>query len=123
MAVIVEHRDTGERYVLLGTGFGAFRASKPNWLLGSLVPDEESGEHSVVAVSTAVGAVRSVALAPVASIEPLTASMTTAPVVIIAPSSKVTLAAVTASRGKTPSASRRRSTLSSSLRSSAQSRS
>jgi len=55
MATIVKHRQTGERYLLLGTGFGAYRATKPNWLFGNLMADEQSGELSVVAVCNAAG--------------------------------------------------------------------
>ena len=55
MAVIVEHRETRSKYVLLGTGFGAFRATKPNWFFGNLVADEQEGEISVVAVTNAEG--------------------------------------------------------------------
>ena len=55
MAVIVENRESGERYVLVGTGFGAYRATKPNWFFGNLMADEQSGELSVVAVCNAGG--------------------------------------------------------------------
>lgn len=33
MAVIVKHRETEERHVLVGIGFGAYKATKPNWSL------------------------------------------------------------------------------------------
>ena len=39
MAVIVEHRETGDRFVLVGTGFGAYKATKPNWFFGNLLAD------------------------------------------------------------------------------------
>ena len=57
MAVIVKHRETGERYVLVGTGFGAYKATKPNWFFGNLMADEQSGELSVVAVCNAEGGI------------------------------------------------------------------
>ena len=57
MAVIVKHRETGERYVLVGTGFGAYKATKPNWFFGDLLADEQSGEMSVVAVCKADGGI------------------------------------------------------------------
>jgi len=55
MSVIVEHRETRDQYVLLGTGFGAYLAKKPNWFLGNLSADVESGEVSVVAICDAGG--------------------------------------------------------------------
>ncbi len=55
MATIVEHRTNGERYLLLGTGFGAFKALKPNAFFGNWLADEEAGEYSMIAVSNAVG--------------------------------------------------------------------
>lgn len=39
MAVIVKHRETGERYVLVGTGFAAYKPTKPNWFFGNLMAD------------------------------------------------------------------------------------
>ena len=50
MATIVKHKDTGEKYVLLGTGFGAFKATRPGIFFGNLLPQEESGELTMVAV-------------------------------------------------------------------------
>ena len=55
MAIIVEHREDGQRFVLVGTGFGAFLATRPSWFLGNLSPEEESGEVSVVAICEAQG--------------------------------------------------------------------
>ena len=55
MAVIVQHRTSDEKYVLVGTGFGAYKALKPNWFFGNMMADEESGEISVVAVCNADG--------------------------------------------------------------------
>lgn len=50
MATIVEDTRDGGVYVLLGAGFGAYKAMKPNWLLGNLLADEESDELSMIAV-------------------------------------------------------------------------
>ncbi len=55
MTVIVKHRETGDRYVVVGTGFGMFRAVKPNWLLGNFAADSQSGSKSLVAVCNAEG--------------------------------------------------------------------
>jgi hypothetical protein len=49
MATILKHVDTGERYVLIGAGFGAYKSARPS-LFGSLLPKEESGNITVVAV-------------------------------------------------------------------------
>ena len=50
MATIVIHQRTGEKYVLLGTGFGAFQSKKPNWLLGDLMADTTEGQYTMVCV-------------------------------------------------------------------------
>ncbi len=50
MAIIVEHKDSGKKYILLGTGFGAFKASRPSVFFGDWLPKEESGELTMVAV-------------------------------------------------------------------------
>lgn len=50
MATIVEHVETGAVYVLLGSGFGAYAASKPNWFFGDWVADRESGQMAMIAV-------------------------------------------------------------------------
>ncbi len=50
MATIVERVTSGKRYVLVGTGFGAFQSKKPNWLLGDLVADTTEGQHAMVCV-------------------------------------------------------------------------
>lgn len=50
MATLVTHQRTGERYILLGTGFGAYQSKKPNWLFGDLMADTEEGEYALVCV-------------------------------------------------------------------------
>ena len=55
MATIVMHKASGTKYVLLGTGFGAFKASRPSVFFGNLLPDEESGELTMVAVCDSKG--------------------------------------------------------------------
>ena len=55
MAAMVQHVDTHERYVLLGTGFGMFQSKKPNWLLGNYAADTEGGECTLVCVCNSDG--------------------------------------------------------------------
>ena len=55
MATIVRHRETAKQYVLLGTGFGAYKATRPSFFGGNLFPNEESGEIPVAAVSDQEG--------------------------------------------------------------------
>ena len=56
MAVIVRHRETGAEYILLGAGFGAYKALRPGVFFGNLAPAEESGELPVALVCDADGA-------------------------------------------------------------------
>ena len=55
MAVLVEHTETKERYILLGTGFGAYKATRPSLFFGNLLPSEESGQTTMVAVCNRQG--------------------------------------------------------------------
>lgn len=55
MAVVVEHIDTKDRYILLGTGFGAYKATRPSLFFGNLAPAEESGQTTMVAVCNSRG--------------------------------------------------------------------
>jgi hypothetical protein len=55
MAVIVADKGSAERFVLLGTGYGAFESSRPDLFFGNLMPNEKSGSISVVAVCNADG--------------------------------------------------------------------
>ena len=55
MATIVQHTETGEQYVLLGSGFGMFQSKKPNWLLGNLAADVEGAECALVCVCDSAG--------------------------------------------------------------------
>lgn len=50
MATIVNHIRSGKKYVLVGTGFGAFQSKKPNWLLGDLVADTSQGQYAMACV-------------------------------------------------------------------------
>ena len=58
MATIVESTRTGKRYVLLGTGFGAYKATRPGVFFGNLNPNEEEGEFTMVAVCDPKGVIR-----------------------------------------------------------------
>ena len=49
MATVVQHKN-GAKFVLLGTGYGAFRATRPSLFFGNWVPTEDEGQISVVAV-------------------------------------------------------------------------
>jgi len=55
MAVVVRHKDSGDRYIVIGSGFGAFKASRPGVFFGNWNPVEESGEIPVVLVCNASG--------------------------------------------------------------------
>ncbi len=55
MAVIVKHIESGEKYILLGTGFGAFKATRPSLFFGNLAPTEETGQVTMVAVCNSQG--------------------------------------------------------------------
>ena len=55
MATIVRVKSTSETGILVGTGLGAFRSSRPSWIGGSLFPTEEEGEIQLVALANARG--------------------------------------------------------------------
>ena len=55
MATVVRHTESGRRFVLLGSGFGAFQSKKPNWLLGDLLSDTEEGQYAMVCVCSREG--------------------------------------------------------------------
>ncbi len=49
MATIVIKR-SGKKYIVLGTGFGAYQSKKPNWFFGDLMADTEEGQYKMVCV-------------------------------------------------------------------------
>ena len=55
MATIVKHVKTGQRYLLLGSGFGAYQSKKPNWFWGDLMADLEEGQYAMVCVCDQAG--------------------------------------------------------------------
>lgn len=50
MAVIVRVKNTEKNYILLGTGYGAYKAVTPSFLGGNLFPNEEEGTLPMAAV-------------------------------------------------------------------------
>jgi hypothetical protein len=55
MATIVKHTKSGEKYVLLGSGFGAYQSKKPNWFFGDLMADTAEGQYAMVCVCDSGG--------------------------------------------------------------------
>ena len=55
MATIVKHTETGDKYVLLGSGFGAYQSKKPNWLFGDLMADTAEGQYAMICVCNPEG--------------------------------------------------------------------
>ena len=53
MATIVQHQKSGKKYVLLGSGFGAFQSKKPNWFLGDFLADVSEGQFAMICVADA----------------------------------------------------------------------
>ena len=50
MAIIVENINTFERYILVGAGLGMFKATRPSFFGGNLIPHEEESVEQIVAV-------------------------------------------------------------------------
>lgn len=55
MAIVVLHIKHKKKYVLIGTGFGAYKSTRPSVLGGSLFPHEDMGEIPVAAVTDSKG--------------------------------------------------------------------
>lgn len=55
MAIIVKDKKDGEKYLLLGTGFGAYQSKKPNWFFGDLMADVDEGNFAMICVCTSKG--------------------------------------------------------------------
>lgn len=55
MATIVRIKEGNKKYVLLGTGFGAYKSTRPSFFGGNLFPSEEEGTIGVVAVADEIG--------------------------------------------------------------------
>ena len=57
MATVVTHKTKGGEYLLLGAGFGAYKATRPSLFFGNLAPSEEGGELPVVLLCDRTGKV------------------------------------------------------------------
>ena len=55
MTIIVKHHKTGDQFIFLGTGFGAWKATRPSLFGGNLIPSEKQGTVSMVAVCDEIG--------------------------------------------------------------------
>lgn len=55
MATIVEDTNTRLTYVLVGAGYGMFKAARPGLIFGDLIPNVAQGNTSVLAVCDAEG--------------------------------------------------------------------
>lgn len=58
MTIIVQHVPTERRYLLVGSGYGAYRSSRPSAIFGSLAPKSTSGVLPVVLCADEVGGLR-----------------------------------------------------------------
>lgn len=58
MAIIVRHNETRKVFALVGTGFGAYKATRPGVFGGNLFPNEEEGTIPVAAVSDERGSIQ-----------------------------------------------------------------
>jgi len=57
MAIIVEHKETKNKFVLLGTGYGAYKATRPSFFGGNLLPHEDEDTIQTVAVCDKEGTI------------------------------------------------------------------
>jgi len=57
MAVVVRHNETGQEWILLGTGFGIYKATRPSVFFGNLLPSDEEGQVTTVAVCDREGTI------------------------------------------------------------------
>ncbi|MBP1989093.1 hypothetical protein [Paenibacillus eucommiae] len=55
MAIIVQHRETKQAYIMLGTSYAAYVDSRSSFLGGALFPHRESGELPLAAVCSESG--------------------------------------------------------------------
>lgn len=57
MATLVEHVESGNRYLVVGSGFGIYKASRPG-LFGNLFPIEDGGNYHLIAVCDRTGTIK-----------------------------------------------------------------
>ena len=50
MAIIVRYKQNGGEYVLLGTGYGAWKSTHPSIFFGSFIPTEQDGAFPLAAI-------------------------------------------------------------------------
>ena len=55
MTAVVEEIKTGKRFVLLGTGFGAYQSMNSNVMFGEIISDVDKGQFAMVCVSNREG--------------------------------------------------------------------
>ncbi|WP_282937906.1 hypothetical protein [Paenibacillus sp. RC67] len=55
MATLVKHKESGKIFVLIGTGYGAYKALLPSVMGGSMFPHEEAAEIPLAALSDRYG--------------------------------------------------------------------
>jgi len=55
MATIVVEKESRTRFVLVGSGYGAFKATRPGMFLGNWAPTETDGEFPLVLVCNSAG--------------------------------------------------------------------
>lgn len=55
MATIVEHLEDGNRYVLIGPGYGMYHAVKPHIILGNWGRSAETGSQKLICVANEAG--------------------------------------------------------------------
>jgi len=58
MAIIVEHKETKNKFVLLGTGYGAYKATRPSFFGGNLLPHDDEDTIQTVAVCDKEGTIQ-----------------------------------------------------------------
>ena len=57
MATVVKHTDSGNKYILLGSGFGAYQSNKPNSIFSNYMFDIDEGQYAMVCVCDSEGKV------------------------------------------------------------------
>jgi hypothetical protein len=55
LAILVKHNITGEEFVMLGAGFGAYQSKKPSTMEGDLISEVEEGTMELLCVADVNG--------------------------------------------------------------------
>lgn len=55
MATLVKNKKNGRVYILIGTGYGAYMATRPSLLGGNLFPREDKGQYALAAICNEKG--------------------------------------------------------------------